>query len=79
MTLDAIKVAALVLAFAGWVTVHVAIAFGLFARKRWGKGLLAFFVPIAAPYFGVREGMPARAVMWIALVVAYGIARAFAV
>jgi len=75
VTSDVVKVAAVVLAFAAWVTVHVALAAGLMARKHWGKGFASLVVPVLAPYWGIREGMNARAAAWVGLVVAYVVAR----
>ncbi len=68
--------AALVLAFATFVTVHVFLAgrLTLRARPRW-RGLLALVVPPLAPLWAFREGWRRSATLWVAAVLAYVVAR----
>ena len=71
MTKDALELGFVVLAFAALVTVHVALAFGLFAqRPRW-HGALALLLPPLAPYWGARQGLRGRTFAWLALALAY--------
>jgi hypothetical protein len=73
MSRDELVAAALLLAFAGAVTVHVTILAGLVARKpRWRAGL-ALVLPPLAPYWAWGS-MRRRAVAWLALTTAYGVA-----
>ena len=67
----------LLLSFATWVTMHLALAWGLLAHKqpRW-HGLVVL-VPVAAwlaPYWGFRLGMKRRVVVWLSSLIAYVIA-----
>ena len=64
--------ATLVLAFAGLVTLNVAIVFGL-ARKRHGiQALAALLLPPLAPFLAFAGGMRLRAIGWVGLAAAYG-------
>jgi hypothetical protein len=63
----------LVIALAVLFGAHVAIAAGLARRRAWGKAALALVVAPLAPWWGWREGMRARAVVWLAAVGAYGL------
>jgi hypothetical protein len=75
---DLIVVAALVVTFAALVTTHVLIAGGLARRKPRARAVVALVVFPLAPYFALREKMRVRAVVWLVLAAAYGLARAFA-
>ncbi|HEY1692378.1 MAG TPA: hypothetical protein VGG39_09455 [Polyangiaceae bacterium] len=70
MSRDEILGALLVLAFAVFVTTHVALAFGLSSQKPRWQALLALFVPPLAPYWGWR-GLRVRTVLWGASAAVY--------
>jgi hypothetical protein len=74
MTRDAVELALVVLAFGALVTVHVALAFGLFARRPRWHGAVALLLPPLAPYWGARQGLRARTFAWLALALAYAVA-----
>jgi hypothetical protein len=68
-------VAALDVAFASLVTAHVTIVIGLARRQpRWRAALATAVAPLA-PYWGVREGMLLRSVVWVLSGIAYGVSR----
>jgi hypothetical protein len=73
--LDAFLVFAIVASFAAFVTAHIALAVGLVGRKPRARGLVALFIMPLAPYFGIREKMWARSILWAAALVAYLAAR----
>lgn len=69
-----IVVGTLVLAFALFLTTHVAITYGLaFRPPRW-RALVAFFVAPLAPYWAWREHMRVRTWLWLAALVLYVVA-----
>lgn len=69
-----IVVGTLVLAFALFLTTHVAITYGLaFRPPRW-RALVAFFVAPLAPYWAWRERMRVRTWLWLAALVLYVVA-----
>lgn len=71
---DMIVVGTLVLAFALFLTTHVAITYGLaFRPPRW-RALVAFFVAPLAPYWAWRERMRVRTWLWLAALVLYVVA-----
>ncbi len=71
LTHDVVLTVAVWLAFASFVTVHVALAAGLIARKpRWQGAVSLVIVPLA-PVFGFSQRLRVRSVLWIALAVAY--------
>lgn len=71
---DFVVVGALVFSFALLVTAHVVLVWGLaFHKPRW-RALVAFFVPILAPYFGLKEKMRVRSVLWIISAIVYAVA-----
>jgi hypothetical protein len=72
---DIAALATLVLAFAGWVTVHVALAarLALRGRPRW-RGLLALLVPPLAPMYGFREGWRRTSTLWLVWLIVYVLA-----
>jgi hypothetical protein len=74
MTHDEWTTVALLLAFATLVTAHVTLVVGLVAREPRWRALAAAVVPPLAPFWGVREGMPVRATLWVAGAVAYALA-----
>lgn len=73
--MDTAVLIALLLAFATFVTVHVAIAVRLLARKgdRW-RGALVLVVPPLAPLWSLQRGWRRAAVIWLSSVVVYSIA-----
>jgi len=78
MTGDEVVVAALVLAFATLVTAHVALVAGLASRRPWWRAPVALIAAPLAPYWGHKERMHARAAVWVAGALAYGILRLIA-
>ncbi len=69
-----IVVGTLVVALAAFVTVHVAIAYGLvWRRPRW-HALAGFFVLPLAPYWAWREHMRVRTGIWGGALVLYIVA-----
>ncbi len=72
---DIVVLAALVLAFATLVTVHVALCARLVlrTRPRW-RGLVAFAIPPLAVIWGYRAGFRRSAVLWLCSVVVYSVA-----
>lgn len=75
---DAFLVSSIVVSFALLVTTHVALAAGLVGRKPRSRGLLALVLPPLAPYFGLREKMWVRSVVWMVSLAVYVVARTFA-
>ena len=73
--MDAFLVFAIVASFAAHVTAHVALAVGLAARKPRVRAFVALLLPPLAPYFGIREKMWARSILWGASLAAYLAAR----
>jgi len=67
--------AALVVAFALLVTLHVALAARLAMREPRWRGLVALFVPPLAPYWGMEAGMKRMATLWIVALSIYVVAR----
>lgn len=75
---DIVVVPALVLAFALFVTAHVAITYGLaFRHPRW-RAVVGFFFPPVAAYWAWRERMRIRAAIWAVALVLYVIANVIA-
>lgn len=72
---DKLVVAALVLAFATLVTVHVSLAARLVLRThpRW-RGLVALLVPPFAPLWGWRAGLRASSALWMGALLVYVVA-----
>lgn len=72
---DTIVLAALLLAFATFVTIHVAIAVRLVLRKddRW-RGALVWIVPPLAPLWALQRGWRTSTVIWVSSVIVYGVA-----
>ena len=56
----------LVLSFASWLTVHLAIAFELFASPPRWRALICLLPPLSplAAYWALRQGMYRRAAAW---------------
>ncbi len=72
---DAFLVGSIVVSFATLLTAHLALAAGLLARSPRSRGLVALLVPPLAPYYGAREKLWVRAILWIASLVVYVAAR----
>lgn len=69
-----IVVGTLVVAFALFVTAHVAITWGLaFRTPRW-RALVAFVAAPLAPWWAWRERMRIRAIVWLTALVLYVVA-----
>ena len=78
---ETLLLAVLLLAFATWVTVHVAISVRLFlAGPPRHRGLLALFLPPLAPLpiDGAYALDSHGSVLWVAAVVVYALVRALA-
>jgi hypothetical protein len=78
MTRDAAVMAALLVGFAGLVTAHFALVAGLVCKPpRWRAPVALVVVPLA-PWWGWRERMRIRGVVWVAAAVTYGVALVLA-
>jgi hypothetical protein len=75
---DVVVVASMILAFALLVTVHVSLVFGLAGKTPRWRALVGLVVPPLAPFWGWRERMRKRAVMWLSCAVLYAVSLAFA-
>lgn len=73
--MDAFLVILMVTSFAVLVTTHVALAAGLAGRRPRSRGLVALLVPPTAPYFGIRERMWVRSIVWALSLAIYLAAR----
>jgi hypothetical protein len=71
---DIVVVATLIVAFALFVTTHVAIAFGLLRRKPWWRGPLSFVVAPLAPYWAWQQRMHVRTGLWLGALAVYVLA-----
>lgn len=75
---DLIVVGTLIIAFALFITAHVAIACGLVWKSpKWRAPVALVVVPLA-PYWALREHMRVRAVLWAAALVLYVVATVVA-
>jgi hypothetical protein len=74
MTRDALIVVMLVAAFAALTTAHTTIALGLVRRPPRWRAWVAFFAVPLAPWWGWRERMRARCLLWVVAAIVYGIA-----
>jgi hypothetical protein len=72
-TRDAALTIALVASFAVLVTVHVVTLFGLARRRHFAAALGSLVIPPLAPYCAFTQGMPARAIAWIASAALYAV------
>lgn len=72
---DALVLIVLLIAFATFLTTHVAIAVRLLLRKedRW-RDRLAWLAPPLAPLWAFRRGWRISAVIWVVSLVVYVIA-----
>ncbi len=78
MTRDAVIVVVLVAAFATLTTAHTTIALGLARRPPRWRAWVAFFAVPLAPWWGWRERMRVRGLLWIVAAIVYGVALRFA-
>lgn len=64
---------ALVLCFASWLTVHLAIAAELFAQSPRWRGVICLLLPLSptAAYWALRQGMYRRAALWATSALGY--------
>lgn len=74
MAHDAIVLVALVVAFATLATAHITLALGLARRPPRWRALVALVVAPLAPWWGWRERMRVRSVLWVAAAIAYLVA-----
>jgi hypothetical protein len=72
--MDLVITLTVILSFATLLTAHVTLVAGLIARRPRWRGPLALVVVPLAPYWGFRERMKARAVLWSAALAIYAIA-----
>ena len=71
MARDVALLSFLVIAFATLLTVHVALAVGLVRHGGGRRALAAFVVAPLAPFWGWREGMRVRGILWMAAALSY--------
>ena len=72
---DTIVMVSIVASFAALVTAHVALCAGLVTRDPWWRGAIAIAVPPLAPFWGFREKLRARAILWLVAALVYVAAR----
>ena len=73
-----VVVGSIIIAFALFVTAHVAITYGLaFRPPRW-RAPVAFLVAPLAAYWALRERMKVRAGIWVGALVIYVVAMMIA-
>jgi hypothetical protein len=72
--MDLVVTLTVILSFATLLTAHLTLVAGLVARRPRWRGAIALVVVPLAPYWGFREQMKARAVVWAAALLIYGIA-----
>jgi hypothetical protein len=75
---DMVVVALVVLAFAAFVTVHLAIVAGLARRSSVLHAVAALLVFPLAPYWAARNRMRVRAGAWLGFGLLYALARTLA-
>jgi hypothetical protein len=78
MSPDERTVLLLLVAFATFFTAHVAIVVGLALRPPRWRALAALLVAPLAPYWGARNGMHKRVVLWGVSGAAYIVLRVIA-
>jgi len=74
MTRETLHFGVLVLAFAGLVTAHLALALGLSQRSPRWRGVVGLLLPPLAPWWGWRGEMRLRSGLWVASALIYVIA-----
>jgi hypothetical protein len=67
--------AALCVAAAAWLTVHVALTVGLLRRPPWWRGVVALVIAPLAPVFGFAAHLRVRSVLWLVFAIAYMVLR----
>lgn len=73
--MSTLEFAALVGAFAGFVTAHVSIVWGLlFVQPRWHAVVALVVCPIA-PFWGIQSGMHVRSAVWLVALTGYVVAQ----
>lgn len=76
---ETLLLAVLLLAFATWVTVHIAISVRLvLAGPPRHRGLLALFLPPLAPWWAWERRWRVSSALWVSAVVVYAVVRALA-
>ncbi len=73
-THDAVLTIGLIGTFAVLVAVHVVNVFGIARKRHFAAALGSLVIPPLAPYFAFTEGMPIRAIAWIASAALYAVA-----
>jgi hypothetical protein len=73
MSRDEVVSAALVVAFASLVTVHVTLVAGLASRPPRWRALVALVLVPLAPFWGRAERMHVRTVAWVVSAAAYAV------
>jgi hypothetical protein len=71
MARDIALLSFLVLAFATLLTAHVTLALAIARSGYRRRAVAAFLIAPLAPYWGWREGMRARGVLWMAAAISY--------
>ncbi len=71
MNTDLAVTIALSVAFAAWVTDHVALSVGLLRRAPRWRGLVALVIAPLAPVWGFGARLRVRSVLWVVLACAY--------
>jgi hypothetical protein len=73
---DTLVLAALLLAFATFLTTHLSIVVRMLWRVRpWHRGVLAMLLPPLVPFWAWRERWKRMVYLWFGALVVYGIAR----
>jgi len=72
---DAVVAGTVIVAFAAFVTVHVALSFRLAMRHPRWRGLVALLLPPFAPIWGFREGLTRHGWAWVIVLGLYVLAR----
>jgi len=68
---EIVLVASMLLAFALLATVHVSLVFSLAGRTPRWRALVGLVVPPLAPFWGWRERMRKRSLMWLSCAAVY--------
>jgi hypothetical protein len=75
---DIVIVGLLLVAFAWLITIHVTIVVGLAKKQPRWRALVAFVLPVLAPYWAYKEGMRTRTYLWAGGIAVYLVARLLA-
>jgi hypothetical protein len=78
MSRDELVFVALVLAFAAFITSHVALCFGIASKRPRVRALVAFVVVPLAPVWGVKDRLTTRVTLWIVFALSYVVLRVIA-